>query len=333
MRFSVVALEAPLGQLPPDDRIGSYMSILAAILPQTAAYPPEYLSELARFDWSGRPAAVFLRYSAGGGGLPAYYVRWWGLELDSERALLMEQAASLSPGAGPSAATLAQFDQALGALRLNGEALAAEDWPAALARLTDPYGQAGPPVAALRLETGLEVRLALPPDWFRRDVSREADYPSQYLFENDPRTIPEGGTLRGAVAQISLISPGRLARLLDQDSPPDSDWGLAYLNTLLALTPSGISPGLPSEYPWGEGRAYSLFLTYPPGLGFHADGTQQHFVLLEQPGGLVMLTFYAPSNRWADLRPLWQNILGALQVNGGALPSDLVAQLFSQEAP
>lgn len=317
-------LVAPYGELPSDNRLGAYLELFAASLPIISAYPPETFSEIARFRWGDYPAAAFMSYAPQGNGTPAYYAWWVGVELDVDSVLLLELGTTLPDANPPTPATRSIFETALQNLRINDSLLPFEAIQNALLRLTDPLSTLAPPVASLRLNEGLEVRLAAPQGWYRRDVTPNAAYPSIYFLEDDVRSFSEGDPVSGAVIQVTLMSENYLARLLETENLPD-ELLIPYLNVFLPLADSRFSPQTPREFEWTpDYQAVRLPAEY--GTSYHQD-----LILIQSGQRLILLTIYAPQTRWTQLRPIWQNILSSLTINGVTLPLDPLLEVYEME--
>jgi hypothetical protein len=321
----ITPLAAPLGDLPPADPLYAYMQLIALSLPLSSEYPPSSYSEIVRLEWGGYPTATLLTYSVGSENFPAYYARWVALQLSADQVLLIQQGTSLPAGVPPEAATLAQFDAILASLTINGTALAVEVLQAAWSQLADPIALAGPPVASLRLRNGLEVRLSAPMGWQRRDVTRSADYPTSYFFEDDLRQLEQGQQPRGAYLQLSLLDSSRLKAITGLAELPPSGQGelaLAYVNSLIPLANPNLTLLAPIEFDWTDDyHALLLPIEYPSEVALHPDGTRQHLLLVESANSLILLSFYAPSANWESAYVFWEGMLGSLTVNGSLLPS------------
>lgn len=333
LSIRITPLAAPLGDLPPDDPLYGYMQLVALSLPLSSEYPPDVYSEIARFQWGDYPTAMLLTYSNVDGTRPAYYARWVALLLDADQVLLIQLGTSLPADAPPDADLLAQFDSILASLTINGTALGLEGIQNTLEQLANPIALAGPPVAALRLRNGLEVRLSAPSGWQRRDVTRSADYPTSYFFEDDLRHLTEGEQPRGAYLQISLLDSTRLRAIIGADELPPSGQGelaLAYLNTMIPLANTSATFQAPMEFEWTEDYyALLLPLDYPSEIALHPDGTHQHLLLIEAPNSLIMLSFYAPSANWETSQTAWVGMLGSLTINGNLLPLEPIETALS----
>jgi hypothetical protein len=167
-------------------------------------------------------------------------------------------------------------------------------------------------VIALRVADA-EVRMAAPPEWFRADVSRT--YPSQYFFQQDPRNVAEGGSLDGAVIQISLLDREDILLKLDVDElPAPRDRAVTYLNTMLASASPELIVLAPQEWDVGENLyAVRLPTEYPNRLALHSGGTFQDTFLVEVNESLL------PLNDRENVLPVWKNILSSLMINGESL--------------
>jgi hypothetical protein len=191
-------------------------------------------------------------------------------------------------------------------------------------------------VAALRLASGLEARLAAPQGWTLREVTRQADYPSVYFFADDLRELKSPTRLAGPFAQASLISERRfLAQTGLTRLPPLGERAIAYLNALLVARPAAVTLSAVHGFAWGSG-GYAVLVgaEWPPANGLYGAGTTQRVLVVETGRGLALLTFYAPTDEWRRWRPLWAEWAGALVLAGEALPAEVwEAALASFEAP
>jgi hypothetical protein len=286
------------------------------------------VTEIVRFGWGGFPAAMFLGYAPGDEDSPAYYGRWFGVELPDGRAILLEQGSTLPDGIAPERDTLNTFDDIISALQINGQSLDATEALAALKRVSDPISLAGPVAASLRLTDGPEVRLSAPPGWQRRVVTQNASMPATYFFEADLRAVEEGGTPRGAFILMTLLDESPLRTRLGVDElPTPGNLALAYLNALLTEQSPGLTLGNPIDFAWDESH-YAVLL---PGE-FSGDGRLLQLLVLELDGRLLTVALYAPQNDWRSIAPIWENVLGSLTVNGDLLPSEPLQEALSQIA-
>lgn len=314
--LSLRPLEAQFGDLPANDQVGTFLELLAASLPYTRAWQPAYFSEIRRFRWDGHEAAVFVGYTPPADGL-GDYARWLGLKIGEDHILIIEQSTTLSTAEPPQQSRLDMFNLMLASLQINGESLDAAGAVLALAHLSDPVVLAGPVVAALRLGNVLEVRLAAPQDWQRRDATLRADYPTTYFFEDDLRELAEGENPSGAFIQVSLLDQPKLRRLLDaEDLPPPRDLALAYLNALLPNASPNAQYGEPLDFEWGAYYAVLIPVRYT------ASGMLQHLLVVEIENRLLMATCYAPPTRWEAVFPIWRNVLNSLTINGETPPTE-----------
>ncbi|HLA44063.1 MAG TPA: hypothetical protein VJZ27_11540 [Aggregatilineales bacterium] len=311
-------LAAPYGVLPEGDPVGAFMELQAAILPISGEFKPDEVSEVARFAWDNYSAAVFIGYDRGEASLPDYYARWFGIKISETQILLIEQGTTLSPGDIPNPGVLSEFDAMLGSLLINGTSLDATHALQTLNRVTDPLLTGIGGAASLRLSDAVELRISAPSDWNRRNVTRSADFPGVFFFEQDFRQLEEGESAGGAVIQVSLLSSRRLRSLLNVDELPfaaPGDLALAYLNTLLPEN-TVDSMGNPVEFEWTE-DVYAVLLPV-----LYADGTAQHLLLLEIGNQLAFVTLYAPESRWDSMLATWRSVLASLTINGELMSSE-----------
>ncbi len=316
-------LAAPFGELPAADPLRGYMDLLIGILPSNAAeYAPHQFSEVVRFQWGDFPAALVLAYAPATANGPAYYARWFAVQVDDDTALLLQLGTTLPAGAIPDARTATLFDRIAGTLTINNVNLPRTAPQAALRRATPPDNPDEAPVAALRLANGPEVRLVGPQSWQRRPVTQSRHYPSVYFFQRDLRGIPPGDNPGGPYMQISLVGTvvlqERLARL---ETPPDTtDLNLAYLNALLVTARPDIQFGTPTEFRWGED--YPALL-WPLRFGERWAG---HLLLVTVDDALVQVSFYAPLAEWGALEPAWASSLASMLINDVAVSPETLAR-------
>jgi hypothetical protein len=192
--------------------------------------------------------------------------------------------------------------------------------------------QSEPVIAFLRIPNGAEVRMAAPPEWFRHDVTRSRHAPTNYLLENDVDNLSETDRLSGAVVQAALLDVTRLLQILDIDAlPPAGEIGVAYLNTMLAAASPDLILSPPIEVAWTDTiNAILLGVRYPQYLSLHASGTLQQVVVVEVNGGLLVLTLYAPQNRWDNISPIWENMLASLVIDGELLPANPIKAALAE---
>lgn len=324
-------LDAPdaflYGSLPEENRIVALLESLKATLPYTENYDPQLMSEVYRFQWDEYPAALFVAYRQGD---PiSHYLQWMGVELEAETLLLIQFETTLPPQEPPRPTILAQFASIRASLTVNGESLDPAGPRVALTRVTDPYSLTGPVVAALKLHGGAEVRLAAPPNWFRRNMTDSPDFPTTFFYEDDWRGIEEGDPLDGALIQVSLISEARILAQLEQNELPES-LVVVYSQFLQNNTYAEIQVGEWVDFVWGESPARVVGVRYPVEYSAHAEGTLQQVILVEIDGGLLMLTLYAPENQWDSALSLWQTVLSSTVINGTVLPVDPLLQALEQ---
>lgn len=315
------------GNLPEDDRIGALMEGLKAILPYTEDYDPALMSEVYRFRWDAYPAALFVVYHQDD---PlSRYVQWIGVEIELEALLLMQFETTLLPQEPPRPTVLDQFAAVRASLTVNGEPLDPAGPRVALNRVSDPYSLTGPVVAALKISGGAEVRIAAPPNWFRRNMTDNPDFPTTFFYEDDWRGIEEGEPLRGSLIQVSLISEARILIQLQQADLP-SDPVSAYSTFLQTNTYEQIAVGTWVDFAWGSAPARVVGVRYPAEYAAHSGGTLQQVILVEIEGGVLMVTLYAPQNEWASALALWQTVLSSTVVNGSVLPVEPLLQALEQ---
>jgi hypothetical protein len=192
--------------------------------------------------------------------------------------------------------------------------------------------QSDPVIAFLRIPDGAEVRMAAPLEWFRRDVTRSRHAPTNYLLETDVDKLSETDRLSGAVVQAALLDETRLLQLLDMEVlPPAGEIGIAYLNTMLAAASPDLVILPPVEVAWTDNiNAILLGVRYPPYLSLHVSGTLQQVLVAEVTGGLLVLTLYAPQNRWDNISLIWENMLASVVIDGELMPADPIRSALSE---
>ncbi len=315
------------GDLPEENRIVALMESLKAALPYTEGYDPQLISEVYRFQWDRYPAALFVAYRQGD---PiSHYLQWIGVEIESDSLLLIQFETTLPPHEPPRPTILAQFAAMRASITVNGKALDPAGPRIALTRVTDPYSLTGPVVAALKLNGGAEVRLAAPPNWFRRNMTENPDFPTTFFYEDDWRGIEEGDPLDGALIQVSLISEARILAQFEQNELPEA-LVVAYSQFLQNNTYAEIQVGTWIDFTWGDVPARIVGVRYPVNYSAHAGGTLQQVILVEIDGGLLMLTLYAPENQWDSALSVWQTVLSSTVINGTVLPIDPLLQVLEQ---
>lgn len=185
-------------------------------------------------------------------------------------------------------------------------------------------------VTSLRLRDGLEIRIAAPEGWFKRDVTQNANYPSNYFFQDRLSRLDEGVQPQGAFIQVSLVSQSAVAERIGTGMPP-ADVALAYVNSLLTSSSATATVGRPAEFTWGDYPALILPLMYEKS-DLHGGRTACEMVALALDGRVLLMVLYAPPGRWSVLDSAWRGSLSSLIVNGENLPTDaLFASLDKTE--
>lgn len=288
------------GDLPAGDQAGTLLEVLAAGLPITSEATSPQISEVERFTWGAYPAAALVA------DLPDVYREWVVIEFAPDQLITLIWSAIQPAG------EVRQWADWRG-VTVNATELPAATPTAVINRLLGTLYIENSGTASLRVRSGTEIRLSAPEGWYRQDVTRQAVYPTQYFFEDDPRTIPEGRFPPGAVIQVSIVDASRVTERLGT-LPAPGQIAAAYA-TYLAQTPE--EPG--TAYQWGSYPAYRVDLTYPTSFAMHASGTHQQLILVEVGQDIVQLTIYAPESRWSTLEEVWQNILSGLLINGAGV--------------
>jgi len=322
----VVVLDRYSGITDPNDLMGGYMKSVQATLQADAAnhpYPLDHFSEIVRFRWNNREAALFLAYGDGGGGIPAYYGRWIAVEEGNTHVILIEQGAALPQGVPPTSSTLHTWDSMLTSLTINRAMLGFADVERALKRTTDPLSLATSGVVALRGVA--DVRIAAPLGWQRRDVSET--YSAVYLFEDDLREFTMGQAIDGAFAQLTLQPI--------EGVPDDLQTGglaLAYLNSLLPTVDPTVLIEQPNILEWTDDIvAIWIEAQHPAAIAPHPAGTNQQLWVIELDNEVLTLSFYAPTGRANELLDAWGTILQSIIVNDVPLPREPIDALFNEE--
>lgn len=307
------------GQVPAEDTIGSILETIAATLPITGDFPPEIVSEVERFTWDGYAAAAFLIYQ------PGYYAQWFGIEIDAETLLILEIGSTLVPDTLPDDAMREQFADIRSTLTINGSSLEQISPDRVLNQIPDPVGLVSPVVTSLRLDSGLEVRIAAPPDWFQRDVTLNANFPTTMFFQDAMDSLEEGNSANGSIIQASLLDAERMQTLMGIEAlPPAGVIAETYMNYVTFAAHPDLLQGERMPFTWGDYPAEAVAVRYPPSIAAHSGGTLQHLIVVEIDSEILVLTIFVPELQWDSIAPVWNNIVASLAVRGVALPNENV---------